>query len=64
VDLQGLFAAASDPLIWEQHPVHDRSQKAVQKIGSIVSGRKDVAYRGAILEHLIYQIKKSSHNVR
>jgi hypothetical protein len=36
----------------------------LEKIGSIVSGRKDVAYRGAILEHLIYRIKKASHNVR
>jgi RimJ/RimL family protein N-acetyltransferase len=154
-DRQGLFAAASDPMIWEQHPVHDRykeevfteyfrgalessgalvaidkksgkilgcsryceydaekseveigwtflarshwggtyngemkrlmlhhaftfadsvlfvvgtgnlrSQKAVEKIGGIVTGRKDVPYRGAILEHLIYQIKKASHNVR
>jgi RimJ/RimL family protein N-acetyltransferase len=154
-DWQGLFAAASDPMIWEQHPVHDRyqeevfkeyfqgalesggalsavdrktekiagcsryceyepdiseveigwtflvrshwggkyngemkrlmldhafqfvdsvvfvvgtenlrSQRAVEKIGGIVTGRKDVPYRGAILEHLIYQIKKASYNVR
>jgi RimJ/RimL family protein N-acetyltransferase len=28
-DRAGLFAAASDPLIWEQHPVHDRYKEEV-----------------------------------
>jgi N-acetyltransferase len=28
-DLQGLYAVARDPLIWEQHPVHDRYREAV-----------------------------------
>ena len=30
-DWQGLFAVASDPLIWEQHPAHDRYQEGVFK---------------------------------
>src|ERR1700683_329213 len=28
-DLQDLYAVASDPLIWEQHPVKDRYQEGV-----------------------------------
>jgi N-acetyltransferase len=28
-DFDGLYAVASDPLIWEQHPAHDRHQKPV-----------------------------------
>ena len=28
-DWERLFAVASDPLIWEQHPAHDRYQEAV-----------------------------------
>ena len=28
-DYEPLFAVASDPLIWEQHPAHDRYQPAV-----------------------------------
>ncbi len=28
-DWQALFAVASDPLIWEQHPAHDRWQEPV-----------------------------------
>ena len=28
-DWDGLFAVASDPLIWEQHPAHDRWQEPV-----------------------------------
>src|SRR6266480_4031856 len=30
-DWQSLFAVASDPLIWEQHPAHDRYQEDVFK---------------------------------
>jgi RimJ/RimL family protein N-acetyltransferase len=148
-DWDGLFAAGSDPLIWEQHPAHDRykeehfreyfqgaldsggafavidrktekivgssrycgynpekkqieigwtflaraywggkfngemkrlmlahafksvdsvlfivgtgnlrSQKAVEKIGGVVIGRRDEEFRGKIYEHLVFQIKK------
>ena len=28
-DWESLFAVASDPLIWEQHPAHDRYQEEV-----------------------------------
>ena len=28
-DWEALFAVASDPLIWEQHPAHDRWQESV-----------------------------------
>ncbi len=28
-DWEGLYAVASDPLIWEQHPAHDRWQEPV-----------------------------------
>ena len=28
-DWDALFAVASDPLIWEQHPAHDRWQEPV-----------------------------------
>lgn len=28
-DWEALFAVASDPLVWEQHPIHDRWQEAV-----------------------------------
>jgi RimJ/RimL family protein N-acetyltransferase len=28
-DWEALFAVASDPLIWEQHPAHDRWQEPV-----------------------------------
>jgi RimJ/RimL family protein N-acetyltransferase len=30
-DWEGLFLIASDPLIWEQHPAHDRHQEEVFK---------------------------------
>ena len=30
-DWQSLFAVASDPLIWEQHPARDRYQEGVFK---------------------------------
>ncbi len=30
-DWESLFAVASDPLIWEQHPAHDRYKKEVFK---------------------------------
>ena len=30
-DWEGLFAVASDPLIWEQHPAYDRYQEEVFK---------------------------------
>ena len=30
-DWDGLFAVASDPMIWEQHPAHDRYQEEVFK---------------------------------
>src|SRR5216117_272758 len=30
-DWESLFAVASDPLIWEQHPAHDRYQVEVFK---------------------------------
>jgi len=35
-----------------------RSQKAVEKIGGVVRGRKDVDFRGTTLEHLVYEIKR------
>ena len=28
-DLEGLYAAASDPLVWAQHPAHDRWKREV-----------------------------------
>lgn len=31
-DFDALFAVASDPLIWEQHPQHDRYKKEVFKV--------------------------------
>jgi RimJ/RimL family protein N-acetyltransferase len=30
-DFHDLYAVASDPLIWEQHPIHDRYKEAVFK---------------------------------
>ena len=41
-DWDDLFAVASDPLIWEQHPESDRYKEEVFKIffkGALVSGR-------------------------
>ena len=35
-----------------------RSQKAVEKLGGVVAGRRDVPYRGAILEHLVYHLRR------
>ncbi len=35
-----------------------RSQKAVEKIGGVVIGRRDEEFRGKIYEHLVFQIKK------
>ena len=31
-DWEALFAVASDPLIWEQHPAHDRWQRGVFRV--------------------------------
>lgn len=45
-DWEGLFAVASDPLIWEQHPAHDRYQEEVFKEffqGALESGGAFVA---------------------
>jgi RimJ/RimL family protein N-acetyltransferase len=35
-----------------------RSRKAVEKIGGVEAGRRDVEYRGAIIEHVVYRIRK------
>jgi N-acetyltransferase len=35
-----------------------RSRKAVEKIGGAEAGRRDVEYRGTILPHVVYRIKK------
>ena len=35
-----------------------RSQKAVQKIGAVEVGRRDINYRGTIVAHVVYQNKK------
>ena len=44
-DFDDLYAVASDPLIWEQHPANDRHEENVFK-GSKVdgSGRESVGY--------------------
>jgi len=36
-----------------------RSQKAVKKIGGVMVERRNIPYRGADLEHLVYEIKKA-----
>jgi RimJ/RimL family protein N-acetyltransferase len=46
-DWDALFAVAADPLIWEQHPAHDRYQEAVFRVffdEALASG-------GALLAH-------------
>jgi RimJ/RimL family protein N-acetyltransferase len=44
-DFAAIFAAASDPLIWEQHPAHDRHQESVfRKLFA-----ESVASRGALV---------------
>jgi RimJ/RimL family protein N-acetyltransferase len=35
-----------------------RSRKAVEKIGGVLRGRKDVDLHGTIVEHVVYQIRK------
>jgi RimJ/RimL family protein N-acetyltransferase len=35
-----------------------RSRKAVEKIGGVLSGKRDVDFHGTIVEHVVYQIKK------
>jgi N-acetyltransferase len=45
-DWEGLFAAASDPLIWEQHPAHNRYKEKIFKEffqGALESGGAFVA---------------------
>lgn len=44
-DWEGLFLAASDPLIWEQHPASDRYQEVVFK----VFFQEALASRGALV---------------
>jgi RimJ/RimL family protein N-acetyltransferase len=46
-DWDALFAVASDPLIWEQHPAHDRWQESVFR--SFFDDA--LANRGALLVH-------------
>lgn len=46
-DWDALFAVASDPLIWEQHPAHDRWQESVFR----AFFDDALANRGALLVH-------------
>ena len=39
-------------------PTNVRSQKAVEKIGGVMIGRRDKTIRGEIVEQVVYQIKK------
>jgi RimJ/RimL family protein N-acetyltransferase len=45
-DFDGLFAAAADPLIWEQHPTRDRYKREVFK----------VYFEGAIAGKAVFKI--------
>jgi len=35
-----------------------RSQKAVEQIGALAAGKRDVPCRGAVVEHVVYRIEK------
>jgi RimJ/RimL family protein N-acetyltransferase len=35
-----------------------RSQKAVEKIGGILTGRREIEFRGKMFEHVVFEIKK------
>ena len=37
-----------------------RSRKAVEKIGGVLSGKRDVDLHGTMVEHVVYQIRKFS----
>ena len=47
-----------DAVIFVVGPENLRSQKAVEKIGGIATGRRSVDYGGTILENVVYQLKK------
>lgn len=53
-DFVGLFAAASGPLIWEQHPESDRH--TAEKIGAVRAGSRVVDGR----ESLVFEITSRS----
>jgi hypothetical protein len=57
-DYDDLYAVASDPLIWEQHPARDRHEEArfrsVEKIGGVLGARPDAEGR------LVYRITASA----
>jgi RimJ/RimL family protein N-acetyltransferase len=65
-DFHDLYAVASDPLIWEQHPIKDRYKEeifkeffreALEKIGGVrVGSRPDSGGR----DSLVYQIAAST----
>jgi RimJ/RimL family protein N-acetyltransferase len=62
-DLEALYAAASDPLIWEQHPESDRYQRAIFE--RFFEGAMDSKGAFAVIERTSGRIIGSSryHNL-
>lgn len=75
-DWAALYAVASDPLIWEVHPSHDRWQEplfrtffddalakggALEKIGGRLSDRIELAETtGGMVRQVVYEITRAS----
>jgi len=47
-----------DSVVFQVGATNLRSQRAVEKIGAVRIGRREGVFRGQMVEHLVYQIKK------
>jgi hypothetical protein len=74
-DWDALLAVASDPLIWDQHPIHGewreevfrigeqnwRSRKALEKIGGVLLDRTQlIPFMGRELLHVCYAMTRQT----
>ncbi len=47
-----------DSVVFLVGPTNLRSQRAVEKIGGVMTGRREAMLHGKLVEHAVYQIKK------
>ena len=47
-----------DGVVFLVGPTNLRSQRAVEKIGGVMTGRREAMLHGKLVEHVVYQIKK------
>jgi RimJ/RimL family protein N-acetyltransferase len=49
-----------DSVVFLVGPSNFRSRKAVEKIGGILTGQRQIDFRGKLVEHVVYEVKKGN----